>query len=673
MPKPITLYLKSIMAGDNKIISGLDNRVSLVEDPLGNGLFLRFTETERRSRQEFIIGMVESALRITCCHRYEPFWMLPVTGTRAGDTPADTQYLMIERTDGICVLVVPILDGAFRCSLRGAGRDGLELIAETGDPAVTGSEVVGLYIAAGEDPYELLKESAWSVMARMGTGRLRQEKHLPEFADKFGWCTWDAFYQEVSHEKVRQGLESFQEGGVEPRMLILDDGWQSVECAVTGEQRLTSFEANAKFSGDLGPTVVMAKGEFEVESFLVWHAMTGYWGGVDGEKLPEYGVRSVPRDFSPEIKMSAAFVEDVWGRVLGLVSKEHIYRFFQDYHRHLRKQGVDGVKVDTQATLEGVASGTGGRVDMMRAYHEALEGSVNTHFEGSLINCMSCSNDMFYSALNSNLTRTSTDFWPDRPESHGLHLYTNSQVSAWFGEFIHPDWDMFQSGHAAGAFHAAGRAVGGCPIYVSDKPNSHNFDLLRKLVLPDGSVLRCSDPGRPTRDCLFHDPTREDVLLKIFNTNACSGVVGVFNARYGENGAELPPIEGALRPSDVAGIEGERFAVYAHNAEEMRVLDLDGEWPLSLSPLEFEVFTISPIQDSIAPIGLTDMYNSGGVVTGRKGNCFSVKAGGRFTALCEVKPTEVALNEQPVAYSWDSETGLMSVDMPEGGDLVIKL
>ena len=37
-----------------------------------------------------------------------------------------------------------------------------------------------------------------------------------------------------------------------------------------------------------------------------------------------------------------------------------IYRFYQDYHRHLRLQGVDGVKVDSQGTLESVSHGSGG-------------------------------------------------------------------------------------------------------------------------------------------------------------------------------------------------------------------------------------------------------------------------------------------------------------------------
>jgi hypothetical protein len=50
---------------------------------------------------------------------------------------------------------------------------------------------------------------------------------------------------------------------------------------------------------------------------------------------------------------------------------------------------------------------------------------------------------MLYSALTQTVTRTSTDFWPNKPESHGLHLYCNAQVSLWLASFVLPDWDMF--------------------------------------------------------------------------------------------------------------------------------------------------------------------------------------------------------------------------------------
>jgi raffinose synthase len=138
---------------------------------------------------------------------------------------------------------------------------------------------------------------------------------------------------------------------------------------------------------------------------------------------------------------------------------------------------------------------------------------------------------VLYNTPSSSLTRTSDDFFPHRPESHGAHLWNNALVSLWFGEFAHPDWDMFQSGHPPGIFHAIGRAMSGGPVYVSDKPGQQDFALLGKLVLPDGTTLRPQGVGRPTRDCLFRDPLAEPVLLKIFNTNLDAGVIGVFNAR----------------------------------------------------------------------------------------------------------------------------------------------
>jgi raffinose synthase len=32
---------------------------------------------------------------------------------------------------------------------------------------------------------------------------------LPSFLDWFGWCTWDAFYTDVTADGVKQGLQRF--------------------------------------------------------------------------------------------------------------------------------------------------------------------------------------------------------------------------------------------------------------------------------------------------------------------------------------------------------------------------------------------------------------------------------------------------------------------------------
>ena len=651
-------------------LQSLLSSCELLPDPQGVGVFVRFTATQPSSRLVFPVGEMKIS-RFMACRRCDPFWMIPEAGVCLGQTPVETQSLLLEMDDSTCVILIPLVDSPFRGALRGAGENGLELVVDTGDAQVVAHSMVGLFAAAGEDPYALITAAARSVAVRMGSTRLRTEKPLPTFVDQFGWCTWDAFYQDVSHDLTRRGLQSFSEGGVPPKFLILDDGWQSVRETAENERRLSAFSANEKFPGDLTPTVLMAKQEFGVETFMVWHAVMGYWAGVDGESLPAYDVHDMTRGYSADLLGYAPDMNNWFSTQVGVPSVSRIHHFYNDYHRHLRLQGVDGVKVDIQSSLEGLATGSGGRVAMMQTYHEALENSVQIHFNGNLINCMSCSNDMFYSALNSSLTRTSGDFYPNSPNTHGPHLYINAQVGMWFGEFIHPDWDMFQSGHEMGAFHAAGRAVSGGPVYVSDKPGEHNFDILRKLVLPDGGVLRACGVGRPTRDCLFHDVTKEDMLLKVFNVNtAGSGVIGVFNCRYGEDACE---ISSAVSPLDINSPAFDQtvewYAVYAHNAGQLRMLKCDETWPLTLAPLGFEIMTIVPVMGGFAPIGLPQYYNSGGAVNewqqaSPNRITLRLRGSGQFLAYSRSRPVSIIVNEAMVDFTFDEQTGRLEFLLP---------
>jgi raffinose synthase len=664
-----------------------DTGMDVVPDPSGIGSLIRVVPERPATRWSAALGTFDDIVRFTACHRYEPFWMEPCAGTTAAEVPVETQFLLAERADGSCLVLVPLIGATFRASLEGDDDGMLQVVIETGDPDLVQDSAVALFAAHGDDPYALVADSARAVRAFLGAGRLRDEKPLPAFVERFGWCTWDAFYGDVSHEKVREGLESFRQIGISPRYLILDDGWQSTAEHPAGGRRLTAFTANEKFPGDLIETVTMARTEFDLETFLVWHAIGGYWGGVADDALPGYGVRGAERRSSPGIRHYRPTIDTWWGPTVGVVPPEHIYRFYQDYHRHLRQQGVDGVKVDNQASLESVGAGLGGRVGLLRAYREALEGSVAVHFAGNLINCMSNASEMHVHTYASTLTRTSTDFWPNRPESHGLHLYTNAQVSLYFGEWVHPDWDMFQSGHAAGAYHAAGRALSGGPVYVSDKPGAHDAALLRKLVLPDGGILRAALPGRPTRDCLFNDPTKEDVLLKIVNGSSpdreWAGLLGLFNARFD---AESPiTVTGDFGPGDLLAHpdfeETERFAVYRHTADTLGTMAPDERQAIALPQLGWEIVTLVPVRDGRALLGCIDYFN--GVLAadnafafeddGGPGFHFTAQVAGHYLLFSAVAPSAATQgdDEGPVRFTYDAATGRLDLQIDSPGSVLI--
>ena len=170
------------------------------------------------------------------------------------------------------------------------------------------------------------------------------------------------------------------------------------------------------------------------------------------------------------------------------------------------------------------------------------------------------------------MARASEDFFPTKPESHTVHLVNVAYNSLFIGEICLPDWDMFHSNHESAGLHAAARAIGGCPVYVSDKPGNHDPELLRKLVLPTGEVLRAQKPGRPTKDCLFVDVTSDKTsALKIWNENKFGGVVGAFNVQgvawnFDTHENEVlddspPPVRAKAKAHDIESLKNQSIRV----------------------------------------------------------------------------------------------------------------
>uniref|UniRef100_A0A6N2KJL7 galactinol--sucrose galactosyltransferase n=1 Tax=Salix viminalis TaxID=40686 RepID=A0A6N2KJL7_SALVM len=340
---------------------------------------------------------------------------------------------------------------------------------------------------------------------------------------------------------------------------------------------------------------------------------------------------------------------------LGLVNPKNVFKFYNELHSYLAAAGIDGVKVDVQCILETLGAGLGGRVELTRQYHQALDASVARNFhDNGCIACMSHNTDSLYCSKQTAVVRASDDFYPRDPVSHTIHIAAVAYNSVFLGEFMQPDWDMFHSLHPAAEYHASARAISGGPIYASDAPGKHNFELLKKLVLPDGSTLRARLPGRPTSDCLFSDPARDGVsLLKIWNMNKFTGVLGVYNCQgaawnstekkntFHETKTEA--LTGTVRGRDVHLIAEAAAdpdwdgscALYCHRTGELVTLPYNAALPVSLKVLEHDIFTVTPIKVlapgfSFAPLGLINMFNAGGAIDGLK---YEVKGGAGLSEL----------------------------------------
>ncbi|CAL1353267.1 unnamed protein product [Linum trigynum] len=735
IPK-ISINDGNLVVHGKTILTGVPDNIVLTPGSgvgLVAGAFIGASAENSKSLHVFPVGVLEG-LRFMCCFRFKLWWMTQRMGTNGKDIPLETQFLLVESKGGgegvdqndgetIYTVFLPLLEGQFRAVLQGNDRNELEICLESGDSAVETNQGLHLvYMHAGTNPFEVISEAVRGVEKHMQTFVHREKKKLPGFLDWFGWCTWDAFYTDVTAEGVEEGLRSLSKGGTPPRFLIIDDGWQQIENkdkeenAVVQEgaqfaTRLTGIQENAKFrkshekheeSRGLKHVVEDAKQHQNVKYVYVWHALAGYWGGVKPaatgmehyDTALAYPVQSPGvLGNQPDIVMDSLSVHG-----LGLVPPRKVFNFYNELHAYLASCGVDGVKVDVQNIIETLGAGHGGRVSLTRSYHQALEASIARNFhDNGCIACMCHNTDGLYSAKQTAVVRASDDFYPRDPASHTIHISSVAYNTLFLGEFMQPDWDMFHSLHPAADYHGAARSIGGCPIYVSDKPGNHNFELLKKLVLPDGSILRAQLPGRPTRDCLFVDPARDGTsLLKVWNVNKCTGVVGVFNCQ----GAGWCKVEkktrihntspgtltASVRATDVdsiAEIAGDDWngetIVYAYRSGELFRLPKGASVPVTLKVLEYELFHFCPVKEvtsdiSFAAIGLLDMFNSGGAMDQVEVNrttpaaaatiSLRVRGCGRFGVYSSQRPVKCSVANVETDFDYDPATGLVTMNLP---------
>ncbi|PKI44491.1 hypothetical protein CRG98_035126 [Punica granatum] len=739
--------------------------------------------------------------------RFKTWWSTMWVGSSGSDLQMETQWLLLNVPEvGSYALIVPIIEGSFRSSLHPGIKGHVMICSESGSSQVKASSFSAIaYVHVGENPYNLMKEAYSAIRVHLNTFRLLEEKTVPSLADKFGWCTWDAFYLTVEPAGVWHGLKDFADAGLSPRFLIIDDGWQSINfdgqdptqdaknLVLGGTQmtaRLYRFEECHKFRKYKGgslmgtnapsfdptrPKMLIAKaieiertekerdkavslgttdltqfeariaklkkeleamfGEEENEGSMdcsykeqnfgmkaftrdlranfkglddiyVWHALCGAWGGVRPGST-HLDSKVVPCKLSPGLDrtMEDLAVVKVVEAGIGLVNPSQAEDLYDSMHSYYAEAGITGVKLDVIHDLEYVCEEYGGRVELAKAYYKGLSNSLSKNFKGSgLISSMQQCNDFFLLGTRQiSFGRAGDDFWFQDPNGdpmgvywlQGVHMIHCAYNSMWMGQIIQPDWDMFQSDHLCAKFHAGSRAICGGPVYVSDCVGGHDFDLLKKLVFPDGTIPKCQHFALPTRDCLFKNPLFDTkTVLKIWNLNKFGGVIGTFNCQ----GAGWDPKEQRIRgysecykpmscsihvtdiewdqmlQSAPMGSAGE-YSVYLNQAEQLFLTDVQSDpVQIKVQPSSFEIFTFVPVRTvgpaatKFAPIGLANMFNSGGAIQELEyGGVFSVKmrvkGGGKLLAYSSGAPRCCSVNGGDVAFSW-SPDGKLTVDLP---------
>lgn len=600
--------------------------------------------------------------------RSGPFWFEPFFAATPDQLPVtdDVSLLLWERRDGRCVALLPLVGETGRTVLRVRPERGLRVAWEPDVGQRRRRDEPALALGVDRDPFRAIERAVTIARDTLRTFRRREQKPVPVFIDRLGWCTWDAFYKDVSAAGIREGLQRLVGGGVRPGFLVIDDGWQAVR-----DDRMVDFAVDAtKFPHGLAPVVREAQAEFGVHHVGVWHTLQGYWKGVDPNGPLRARYEIVPcNERSPDFNGWPAQFDTA---TRDLVAPRDAARFYQDFHRWLAAQGIDFVKVDNQAMIQQFVGAQLPRIGTQTAYQRALQGASAVHFGGAVLHCMSNVSDVLLHLSTGNLWRNSQDYYPAKSDAFQAHFVTwNAYNNVLTAGFAVPDWDMFQTTRSHAAFHAAARAISGGPLTISDAPGHHDFALLRRVCLPDGRVPRWPQPARPARDRLFEDPRRGNRLLKVVNHSKHAGAIALFNvAASGEDTLGDAAITDRFSPADLPDLPGQRFVAVGSESGRVWRLARHGKARVTLPPLRAEVFTVGVEQRGVAALGLADMLNGGAALLAagwRDAEHFeaTLLSGGEAWFHCAEEPARVRVNGRARRMRFDGATGLLRVPLPD--------
>ena len=541
--------------------------------------------------------------------------------------------------------LLPVCGDIFKTDICGCEK-GFAIKTSAYVDGYSNFSTLSFILGSNGNPFDLIKSTVSAGLKKLeSAGKPRELRRYPDMLEYLGWCSWDAFYYDINEKGIFQKAEEFKQKGLPVKWFIIDAGWSD-----DNDTQLKSFQPHPeKFPNGLLPVIQRLKQEYGLDWIGVWHTIIGYWKGIDKEST-----------LAKEMK--EYLLTTNCGTVIPYPDASKSFMFFNKWHSWLRQQGVDFVKVDYQSILIKLLEGRMAIGKASREMHQGLEASVGINFDYRIINCMGMGLESIWHRPISGVSRNSDDFYPKVKDHFKEHALQNAYNSFFHGTFYWCDWDMWWTQHVESLHHAVLRAVSGGPVYVSDPLNTTDPEKVWPLILSDGRILRCEQPGLPTEDCLLKNPNTEAVPLKVWNRYGSCGFIAAFNIHL--NGCR---VEGKLSPSDIPHLREKTYAVYDHFEKELVTLNKEESIPLILDDSDVKLFMLAPVRNGFASLGLINKYISAAAVESEhvfeKEAVIILKEGGVY-GFCSQKPIEnILVNGMKKEYSLKGE--LYTVDCSE--------
>lgn len=501
----------------------------------------------------------------------DSYWTLPFYRTEMADFPVRTQAVLYHKGGEHVCYMTRCMDNAFTDLYTTEGKIEVRCGDRSGGVATLSGEVMTIGIADSAQK---------SIVACYDGIPTREERKYPEVFEYLGWCSWNAFYTNISEEGFEEKLQEFQDKNLPVKWMIIDDGWMQIE----NRKLLSLTEDRKKFPKGLGAFNARMREKFGIDYIGIWLSFTGYWNGI-------------AKDSEAHREQRQNLYEGKTGYILP--SGQGAFDFWNTWFKYLKKQGIDFVKVDTQGNYRTMGVGIDNVMLNCQKMHDALDAASEVYFKGNMLNCMSMGKENTHQRPISGLMRNSGDFTPD--EENGLlrHLRQNAVNSLFFGHLTYTDWDMWWSKHETATQSAVMRAISGGPVYVSDEVGATQPEELWPLIEANGRIIRCDKPPVPTEDCIYQDC--DGGIMKLRNVCGDGAVLAAFC--FDENGRDV-----VISQKDIQ-MDGPAVG-YAYFAKKF--FRLEEGITVHLPKNGAEIFNFYPIQDGKIQLGDLSKYISVG-------------------------------------------------------------
>lgn len=534
-----------------------------------------------------VIGLKwdEEPLLLNAQYQHRDWWSRPKMGKCFSCVPERTQSLCA-KTESSCIALVPMTGELMKSYVQGGAAKELQVFMTAYTAGIAEISQCCLIFTEAEDLYQAMEE-AWKAASKEKNFPLVQDRTYPEIFEYLGWCSWDAFYTDISEEKVRQKVEEIRNKEIPVRWILLDDGWLSVrnDCLYSMKPEIRKFP-----NGFLKMCREIKAGS-SIDWVGVWHAFAGYWGGI--ERNSE--LHGQMKDFLYETKNR---------KLIPHFDPNKGIHFWEKWYEFLNKEGIDFVKVDGQSAIKNYYRNNEAVALAARGSHKGFETAAVQYMGGNVINCMGMAAENMMNRTLTGVSRNSDDFVPDAEEGFKEHLLQNAYNALYHSQIYYCDWDMFWTKHKDAGKHALLRAISGGPVYVSDKIGETNAQELLSLCYQDGRLLRMDRCALPTEDSVFHDP-EDSFNIALTNTVNGTGAMAIFHLGDTEKNVTT-----TVTPKQIKGFTGDSILVYDGMKKEVFEIQREECFEVSLGVNEYAYYLFLPERSSITPIGLINKYMS---------------------------------------------------------------